>query len=146
MTTVAQDSVPIGTGFSRSLRMENQQSVPVTDYIRVRSTGCSTSCDAADVYRIRAWETTNSIARFNNSGSQSTVMVLSNPSLQTTFGNVWFWDDTGALLGLAAEKASLLAASISVAMNNTASGLICAITLLMFQTCRARGRSATAHE
>ena len=30
-----------------------------------------------------------------------------------------------------AEKASLLAASISVAMNNTASGLICAITLLL---------------
>ena len=30
-----------------------------------------------------------------------------------------------------AEKASLLAASISVAMNNTALGLICAITLLL---------------
>ena len=30
-----------------------------------------------------------------------------------------------------AEKASLLAASISVAMNNTASGLLCAITLLL---------------
>lgn len=30
-----------------------------------------------------------------------------------------------------AEKASLLAASISVAMNNTASGLVCAITLLL---------------
>ncbi|MGC3980710.1 MAG: MotA/TolQ/ExbB proton channel family protein [Steroidobacteraceae bacterium] len=30
-----------------------------------------------------------------------------------------------------AEKASLLAASISVAMNNTASGLLCAITLLV---------------
>ena len=30
-----------------------------------------------------------------------------------------------------AEKANLLAASISVAMNNTASGLVCAITLLL---------------
>jgi hypothetical protein len=97
--TVVQNSAPLGTGSSRSLRVQNLQDVPVTDYIRVRSAGCSTDCDPADVYRIRAWETTGSIARFNNTGTQTTLLVLANPSPQTITGVVWFRDSAGTLVG-----------------------------------------------
>jgi hypothetical protein len=32
-----------------------------------------------DIYRLRVFETTGSIARFNNSATQVTVLVLQNP-------------------------------------------------------------------
>ena len=98
MSTPVQDSVPIGAGISRSLRVENSQDVPVTDYIRVRSAGCASNCDPGDVYRIRAWETTASVARFNNVGSQLTLLLIVNPTPDPVSGRVWFWDGSGALL------------------------------------------------
>jgi hypothetical protein len=38
------------------------------------------------VYRIRAYETTYSIPRFNNAGSQVTVLLLQNPTPYTLQG------------------------------------------------------------
>jgi hypothetical protein len=99
MSTPVQNSVPIGAGFSRSLRMENLQGVPVTDYIRVQSAGCGTGCDANDVYRIRAWETTLAMARFNNSASQLTIVTIGNATPDPVAGTLWFWGASGALLG-----------------------------------------------
>jgi hypothetical protein len=98
MLTVVQDSVPAGAGASRSLRIQNLQDVPVTDYVRVQSAGCGIGCDVADVYRIRAWETTTAIARFNNTGSQGTVLVLANAEPIALTGTAWFQDTSGALL------------------------------------------------
>jgi hypothetical protein len=99
LSTVLQQSVPAGAGASRSMRMENALGVPVVDYIRVQSAGCSLDCDAADVYRIRAVETTVSLARFNQTATQTTTLVLANTSAATVSGHVWFWDADGALLG-----------------------------------------------
>jgi hypothetical protein len=121
MTTVVQDSVPIGAGSSRSLRMENLQGLPVTDYVRVRSAGCGTDCDAADVYRIRAWETTGSIPRFNNSGSQATVLVLGNAQPVAVSGTVWFHDAAG--VGLASAPFSLAGKGTLVLNTTTVAGV-----------------------
>ena len=96
---VLQDSVPIGTSSSRSLRWENASAGDVGDqYIRVRSGGCTTTCGSHDVYRIRAYDTTYAMPRFNNSGSQITVLVLQNPASDTVSGTLWFWSGSGALL------------------------------------------------
>ena len=36
-------------------------------YVRVKSAGCTISCGPDDQYRLRMWDTTGSIPRFNNS-------------------------------------------------------------------------------
>jgi hypothetical protein len=98
--TVLQTATAVGTGSSKSLRWENLLPAPVTaQHIRVRNAGCGASCAPDDVYRIRAYETTCSIPRFNNSGgSQVTVLVIQNPTSYTINGRAYFWDTLGALL------------------------------------------------
>jgi hypothetical protein len=94
--TVIQPSVGAGTGWSRSLRFENASADPVVDRdVRVRSQGCTTTCTVDDRYRIRAWETTLSLARFNNSATQITVLVLQNTTATTVTGHVWLRDSAG---------------------------------------------------
>jgi hypothetical protein len=99
-TTVLQASQPVGTGTARALRWENAGTTEITnEVIRVGSGGCTTNCGADDTYRVRAYETTFSIPRFNNSGSQVTVLVLQNPTDAPVQGTVNLWSTTGALLG-----------------------------------------------
>ena len=120
LTTVVQESVAIGTGPARSLRWQNSSAGDAsTQYIRVRSGGCTTACDASASYRIRAYETTASLPRFNNSGSQTTVLVLHNRSSGPLSGSVWFWDASGSLVGTQAlsisGRASFVLATAGVA-------------------------------
>lgn len=99
--TVLQSSVAIGTGASRSLRWQNPTPGTVLNqHIRVRSGGggCTTSCGPDDVYRIRMRETTGAIPRFNNTGSQITVLLLQNTGSDTIGGSIYFWSTGGALL------------------------------------------------
>ena len=99
-STVLQGSSPAGAGGSRSLRWMNALDTPVADeLVRVRSAGCTTTCDAADVYRLSALETTGFIPRFNNSGTQITVLVLQNLGDEAVDVDVRFWSGTGASLG-----------------------------------------------
>jgi uncharacterized repeat protein (TIGR01451 family) len=95
-STVLQTSLPVGVGTARSLRLENSTASPVTDeLIRVRSAGCGSDCTAGDLYRVRAYETTLSGARFNNVGTQVTVLLLQNASSEAASGHVWLWDGAG---------------------------------------------------
>jgi uncharacterized repeat protein (TIGR01451 family) len=97
--TVLQGSGPAGAGASRSLRWINGAPTPVTDeYVRVGSLGCGADCTAEDRYRLRAFETTASIARFNNSASQGTVVLLQNTTSDALTGSLLFWESAGALL------------------------------------------------
>ena len=97
--TVLQSANPVSVGDSVSLRWENTTSLTVTNqHIRVDGT-CATPCGTDDVYRIRAFETTYSIPRFNNAGSQVTVLLLQNPAGYTVTGNIWFWSTSGTLVG-----------------------------------------------
>jgi hypothetical protein len=68
------------------------------EYVRVRSGGCTTDCGPEDVYRIRLYDTTASLARFNNSASQITVVVLQNRGPAPLSGRVYFWNAAGALI------------------------------------------------
>jgi hypothetical protein len=93
--------VPAGAGSSRSLRWENGTAAAIDDeYVRVQSTGCTTSCGPEAVYRIRAWDTTLQSPRFNNTGGQVTVLVLQNTSETTVTGHAYFWSSTGFLVGI----------------------------------------------
>ena len=98
-STVLQSSVAVGVGFTRSIRWMNTTNAEVNgEAIRVRSGGCTTNCGPDDVYFIRGYETTYSVPRFNNSGTQVTVLLLQNPTNYTIAGNIYFWDTTGALI------------------------------------------------
>lgn len=100
-TTVIASGVAIGSGTtqSRSLRFRNSTSAPIdTQVVRVQSGDCTTNCDASDTYRLRAYETTSAIPRFNNNSTQVTLIVLQNPTDSTISGNMYFWDASGALL------------------------------------------------
>jgi hypothetical protein len=99
-TTVIQTSVAVGVGYTRSLRWINSTAAEEnTQRIRVQSTGCTTNCGPDDVYRIRAAETTYSVPRFNNFGSQVTVLLLQNPTNYPIAGTVYFWDTGGVQVG-----------------------------------------------
>ena len=99
-STVLQGSVPVGAGFSRSLRWANTSAAAIDDQdVRVRSAGCTTDCGTDDTYRVRAYETTASIPRFNNSGTQVTVLLLQNPRSAPIGGTIYFWNTAGTLVG-----------------------------------------------
>jgi len=96
---VLQSASPVAVGDTMSLAWENTTALTVTNqHVRVDG-ACATPCGADDVYRIRAFETTYSIPRFNNSGTQVTVLLLQNPAGYTIHGHAWFWKTSGALLG-----------------------------------------------
>jgi uncharacterized repeat protein (TIGR01451 family) len=98
-TTVVQGSIAVGVGFARSLRWRNSTAGEVeAETVRVRSAGCGTDCGPDDVYRIRVYETTGSIPRFNNAGTQVTVLVLQNPTNGTIAGAAYFRIPTGGLV------------------------------------------------
>jgi len=98
-TTVLQVAQPVGVGFSESLRWANDTAAQVSDQsILVNSGGCTTNCGPDDVYNIHAFETTYSVPRFNNSGTQITVLLVQNPTNYTIAGNVYFWNTSAALI------------------------------------------------
>ena len=99
LTTVVQTAAPVGAGVGKSLRWENGTNLAFDNFVRVESAGCTTNCTAEDVYRIRAYDTTYSFSRFNNSASQATILIVQNTSQDTVTGTVWLWDAAGALVG-----------------------------------------------
>lgn len=126
-TTVLQGSLPIGTGSSRSLRWRNTTSAQVEgETVRVRSAGCGTDCGPDDVYRIRAYETTYSVPRFNNAGTQITVLVLQNPTSYPISGEVYFRITSGTLVAVQpfalSPKETLVLNTAAVAGANGVSG------------------------
>jgi hypothetical protein len=97
LSTVLQGSAPVGSGPARQLRWRNTSSTATDGYVRVMSLQCGTDCGVDDTYRIRAYETTGRIPRFNQAG-QSTVVVLQNTTSAAIAGDAYFWGGTGALL------------------------------------------------
>jgi hypothetical protein len=91
---------PGGLGSSQSVRWANNTALQISDYIRVdgAGSGCTTTCTTDAQYTIRMWETTAAIPRFNNSGTQVTVMMLQNPTNYSISGTVYFWEIAGTFL------------------------------------------------
>jgi uncharacterized repeat protein (TIGR01451 family) len=98
-STVLAVSQAVGAGPARSLRIVNATASPIDDQlVRVRSGSCGSDCGPDDTFRLRARETTASIPRFNNSGSQITVLVLQNRTDVPVSGHAYFWSPAGVLL------------------------------------------------
>jgi hypothetical protein len=92
-------SQPLGSGSARALRWSNTTAARRTsDYVAVSAPACGTACGPDDMYRVRFRETTEAIPRFNNSGSQATVLVLQNPTDRAIAARVFFWDAAGAAI------------------------------------------------
>jgi hypothetical protein len=97
-TTVLQLAIPVGVGFSFRMPMMTSATPIVNQLIRVRSGGCGTDCGEDDVYQLRFYETTLASARFNNSGTQTTVLLLQNPTDAPVDAAIHFWSTSGSLL------------------------------------------------
>ena len=96
-STVLQTGVAAGAGPARTMRW--QRRAPTSEnrqHIRVGGASCGTACGSDDRYRLRAYETTGRIPRFNNSGSQVTVLILQNATGQPIQANADFWDAGGS--------------------------------------------------
>jgi hypothetical protein len=114
LTTVLASSQAVGVGPGRSLRLRNTTGATVDAYVSVRSDSCGTDCGPDDGYRMRAWETTATIPRFNNGGTQTTVVVLQNAAEGTVAGTVQFWSGGGVRL---AGQGFSLAARATLILN-----------------------------
>lgn len=115
---VLQSSVPTGPGPGRSLRWQNTSNGPVSDHlIRVASGSCTSNCGQDDVYRIRAYDTTYTIPRFNNGGSQATVVLLQNPTASSISLRVHLWAANGVLI--TTQSPTLAAKSVYVLDTST---------------------------
>jgi plastocyanin len=100
-TTTIQSGDPVSTSIdmTQSLRWQNSSANTLdTERVRVSSSSCPTSCTSNDAYRIRAYETTLAAPRFNQSGTQTSVVILQNPTNYTIAGTMFFWNAAGTLL------------------------------------------------
>jgi hypothetical protein len=68
-------------------------------FVRVSGPGCVTSCDETDRYTARYYETTATIPRFNDSGTQSTVLLLQNATSQSCMLHIYYLDTGGQQIG-----------------------------------------------
>jgi hypothetical protein len=93
-------SNPLGaSGSARVLYFRNETAVPIeNEFVRVANPLCAGACLANEQYRIRLFDTTYGIPRYNNSGSQVTILVVQNTSDRTVFMNAFFLNTAGSLL------------------------------------------------
>jgi hypothetical protein len=104
-TSVIQQSEAANVGApvttNRALRWGSGDPFALT-FLRVRSGGCTTTCSAAAQYRIRFYETTITVPRFNNGGGQVTVLIVQNATTWTRNigGVIHFWSPSGTELGV----------------------------------------------
>jgi hypothetical protein len=100
-------------GSSIALRWQNTGTPFDLSFLRVQCTTCGIG-GPEDQYRIRYFDTTIAVPRFNNAGGQVTVLIVQNPTgwTRNIAGTVYFWGATGTLLGSTtfslAEKATLV--------------------------------------
>lgn len=66
--------------------------------VRVRNAACGTSCQDTDTYRMRFYDTTYALPRFNNSGTQSTVLRVQNATERACSVTHHYFAASGSLL------------------------------------------------
>jgi hypothetical protein len=116
--SLLSSSVPAGSGISRSLRLRNTSAASVsTELVRVRSGSCVNTCTDQDGYRLRLFDTTYRVPRFNNSASQITVLILKNEGDTSVSGTVQAFGPTG---GASGSQAFTLPARGTLALNTAA--------------------------
>jgi hypothetical protein len=100
-TGFAASSALGGSGSARVMYFRNETGTAIDDkYIRVARAVCQFTCQASEQYRIRLFDTTYGISRFNNSATQVTILVIQNTSDRPVYFNATFFDSNGVLLGV----------------------------------------------
>ena len=97
-TTVLQSSVGLA-GFSAVLRWRNTNAAAETNFIRVNGATCGTGCTLTDQYRIRFYESTYGIPRYNNTGGQITVLNVASMVPFSCVADFHFYNNAGTYLG-----------------------------------------------
>ena len=99
--------------------------------LRVQSAACGTGCGPEDEYRIRFFNTTIAVPRFNNANGQVTVLIVQNPTSWNKHitGTAQFWKASdGGFLGQLSfdldSKAALVQNLAAVVGLNGQSGTI----------------------
>jgi hypothetical protein len=89
------------TGNSLAMRWQSTGTTIQSTLLRVQSLSCGPTCGPEDQYRIRFYDTTIAVPRFNNAAGQVTVLIVQNPTgwTRNIAGTVYFYGATGALLG-----------------------------------------------
>jgi hypothetical protein len=99
-TAVATGYTMNPAGVDRSVTFANDTATANDDqHLRVSSPNCD-PCGglSSSGYTIRLFDTTYNIARFNNSASQTTVLLLQNSMDRSVDGTVHFFNTSGTLL------------------------------------------------
>jgi plastocyanin len=121
-TPFLQFSAPVagGIGFTQSLRWQNNTAAGDDgQLILVGNGSCPGACSPNDYYRLRAYETTYAVPRFNNSSTQVTVLLLQNPTDYSVSGTILFWDAAGVLLNTGGQAFVLAAKAALVLPTGT---------------------------
>jgi hypothetical protein len=122
---VLQDSSSYGSAVSsaRSLRFANDAGpVIANQFVRVANAECGATCDTQDQYRIRAWDTTIAVPRYNNFGGQVTVLIIQNPGRIVVSGNARLWTTFGGATPVTAVAFTLAANEATVINLATVNG------------------------
>jgi hypothetical protein len=116
-STVRQVATPVGTGSAVAMSWIRASGLPeIRESLRLFSPACTGGCGPEDVYRIRLYDTTARLARFNNSDTQVTVVLLQNPGDREIAARLHFWNAAGTL----AATTSVTVAPHGVGLVNTA--------------------------
>jgi hypothetical protein len=130
-TTVDAVGTPL-TSFGVARRLTTYPgSIPdYTSFVRVGAPVCALACTADDRYRIRVYETTLVVPRYNNGNGQVTALVLQNNTPVAVSGIAYAYGAAGVALGSFSfvtqpyEVKTINLATIDAGLlNNTAGGL-----------------------
>ena len=110
--------------------------------VRIHGATCGTGCNALDRYRARFYDTTYTVPRFNNSGTQTTILVLQNASPHPCIVAMHFFDGTGALL--ATSQAGTVNRRQSIVANTAVSVPNKSGTIRVAHTCGYGGLTGKA--
>jgi hypothetical protein len=134
-TSVVALAEPVTTfGVAKSLRVASTVmggTGYTSHYVLVANPACGLTCTGTDEYRIRAFDTTLSLPRYNNTGGQVTVLVLQNPTNRSVnwfagaFNNSGiFVTGFGAILAPYATSVVNLSTLAGGQLNNTSGSLV----------------------
>lgn len=100
-------------GSARVLYFRNETGTLIDDeYVRVSNPLCAGTCTAAEQYRIRLFDTTYGVSRFNNTATQVTFLIVQNTSDRVVYFNAHFFDAAGALQGTYSQNIAPFGTSV----------------------------------
>lgn len=98
---VQQSAIVLEGGGALSMSWFQAGAPEETNFVRVSGAACGLSCTLPDTYRARFFDTTYTVPRFNNSGSQATVLLVQNATDRTCTAQLFFMDNVGGLVASA---------------------------------------------